>query len=119
ENFQREVDELRSEVDDDKVHWAGDFQLHSRLWTELSTWKARIADIHLRKIGKDDRSSSLLVRVLRSLLLKGIILLAPEKTYEGSLKRLISSLVVVPDLSKRYIYFPLHYQPEASSQPLG
>ncbi|MDO8594513.1 MAG: hypothetical protein Q7R93_03290 [bacterium] len=36
-----------------------------------------------------------------------------------NLKTEYQSVVSVPDFNKKYIYFPLHYQPECSTSPLG
>lgn len=38
---------------------------------------------------------------------------------KGNLKKEYESLQVKPDYSKKYIYMPLHYQPECSTSPLG
>lgn len=42
-----------------------------------------------------------------------------KQKYNDSLRTLYSSLVSVPDKNHKYIFFPLHYQPEATTSPAG
>ena len=43
----------------------------------------------------------------------------PVRRRTKKLNTFYQKLAVNPDLKQKYVYFPLHYQPEASSNPLG
>lgn len=54
------------------------------------------------------------------ILLKSILYMKyPQYRKDKFLKRYYKSLSVIPDLKKKYIYFPLHFQPECTSNPQG
>ena len=54
----------------------------------------------------------------RSKIKKGDIL-KKDRKHINSLRRFYRSLLVKPDLNKKYIFLPLHFQPEKTTLPLG
>lgn len=51
--------------------------------------------------------------------IKRMQLVVPVRRESIRLNNFYNSLAVSPNYSEKYIYFPLHYQPEATSNPMG
>ena len=59
-------------------------------------------------------------RLTGGLVLKSVLYLKyPSYRKDKYLRQYYKSLSVIPDFSKKYIYFPLHFQPECTSNPHG